>query len=75
MQRKARIDAAGALHHIIVRGIEPWKTFLYDEVRNSFVEKGVKDGKRPELVGGGLIRSLGGWIAAKGARGGQDRIK
>ena len=27
----------------------------------SFVEKGISRGKRPELVGGGLIRSLGGW--------------
>jgi hypothetical protein len=26
-----------------------------------FVEQGVKAGSRPELVGGGLIRSLGGW--------------
>jgi len=42
---------------------------------SEFVEKGVKDGKRPELVGGGLIRSLGGWVAAKAMRGGKDRIK
>ncbi len=27
----------------------------------SFVEKGISHGKRSELVGGGLIRSLGGW--------------
>jgi putative transposase len=27
----------------------------------SFVKDGVKRGRRPELVGGGLIRSLGGW--------------
>jgi putative transposase len=27
----------------------------------SFVGKGVSQGKRPELVGGGLVRSLGGW--------------
>nr|CBX29705.1 unknown protein [uncultured Desulfobacterium sp.] len=27
MPRKARIDAAGALHHIIVRGIERRKIF------------------------------------------------
>jgi len=26
-----------------------------------FVKEGVSHGKRPELVGGGLIRSLGGW--------------
>jgi putative transposase len=27
-----------------------------------FVEQGVGQGKRPELVGGGLIRSMGGWF-------------
>ena len=26
-----------------------------------YVQKGVKLGRRPELVGGGLVRSLGGW--------------
>jgi hypothetical protein len=26
-----------------------------------YVEEGISWGKRPELVGGGLIRSLGGW--------------
>ena len=31
----------------------------------SFVKEGVKQGRRPELVGGGLIRSLGGWDAVK----------
>ena len=42
----------------------------------SYVEKGITLGKRPELVGGGLIRSLGGWDEVKKMRlGGQDRIK
>jgi len=27
-----------------------------------FVERGADQGKRPELVGGGLIRSMGGWF-------------
>ena len=26
-----------------------------------YVKKGISLGRRPELVGGGLIRSLGGW--------------
>jgi REP element-mobilizing transposase RayT len=30
-----------------------------------FVKKGVNQGRRPELVGGGLIRSVGGWHAFK----------
>ena len=30
-----------------------------------FIKKGVNQGRRPELVGGGLIRSVGGWQAFK----------
>jgi len=42
----------------------------------SYVEKGIPMGRRPELVGGGLIRSLGGWDEIKKMRlTGQDRIK
>jgi len=33
-----------------------------------FVSEGIKQGHRPELVGGGLIRSLGGWSAVKSLR-------
>ena len=33
-----------------------------------FVEQGIAHGQRPELVGGGLIRSLGGWSAVKSLR-------
>jgi putative transposase len=40
-----------------------------------YVEKGIGLGSRPELVGGGLVRSLGGWNAAKRARREQGRIK
>jgi putative transposase len=31
------------------------------EKYEKFVEDGIKAGNRPDLVGGGLIRSLGGW--------------
>ena len=42
----------------------------------SYVEKGISMGRRPELVGGGLIRSLGGWNEVRKMRlTGQDRIK
>jgi len=34
-----------------------------------YVEKGIPQGRRPELVGGGLIRSLGGWSAVLALRG------
>jgi len=39
MPRKARIDAPGALHHIIVRGIERRKIFDDDIDRNNFLDR------------------------------------
>ena len=42
----------------------------------SYAKKGMGQGRRPELVGGGLIRSLGGWSEVKKLRRtGQDRMK
>ena len=42
----------------------------------SYVRKGIDQGRRPELTGGGLVRSLGGWSMIKKLRiKGQDRIK
>ncbi len=42
----------------------------------SYVKEGIDQGRRPELVGGGLIRSLGGWAEVKKLRlKGQDRMK
>ena len=41
----------------------------------SFVSKGVEQGGRPDLVGGGLLRSVGGWAALKGFRDIGVRIK
>jgi REP-associated tyrosine transposase len=35
---------------------------------NAFVKKGISEGKRPDLIGGGLIRSTGGWSALKAQR-------
>jgi hypothetical protein len=41
-----------------------------------FVEEGIEQGRRPELVGGGLIRSLGGWAEINRNRlNKRDRIK
>ena len=41
-----------------------------------YVREGLTQGRRPELVGGGLIRSLGGWSEfRKLRRTGQDRMK
>lgn len=39
MPRKSRIDAPGALHHIIVRGIEGRDIFRDDKDRNNFLER------------------------------------
>ena len=39
MPRKARIDAPGALHHIIVRGIEKRDIFLDDTDRYNFLDR------------------------------------
>lgn len=42
----------------------------------SYVEEGLDQGRRPELVGGGLIRSLGGWREVKKSRlQGERRLK
>ena len=40
-----------------------------------YVEKGIALGKRPELTGGGLIRSMGGWGQAKVLRRTGTRLK
>jgi REP element-mobilizing transposase RayT len=48
------------------------------EARNryrQFVERGIAQGRREDLVGGGLIRSLGGWAEVKKKRRGAERIK
>ena len=39
----------------------------------NYVQKGIDQGRKPELVGGGLIRSLGGWSAVKALRRSGDR--
>ncbi len=91
MPRQSRIDAPGALHHVIVRGIARRK-ILYDDTEfilrrcgrrranskrhyRDFVCKGVDQGRRPELTGGGLIRSVGGWTALKALRKGKGYSK
>ena len=39
MPRKARIDSVGAIHHIIIRGIERKKIFRNDADRENFIER------------------------------------
>jgi putative transposase len=40
-----------------------------------YVEKSLGQGRRPELVGGGLVRSAGGWSVVKSMRRGFERMK
>jgi len=41
----------------------------------TYVERGIAQGRRPELVGGGLVRSAGGWSVIKAMRRVQDHMK
>jgi REP-associated tyrosine transposase len=41
----------------------------------SFVAKGADQGRRPDLIGGGLLRSVGGWSELKEFRDIGVRIK
>ena len=40
----------------------------------NFVRRGVSHGKRPELTGGGLVRSAGGWAALNSLKREGDRV-
>lgn len=40
-----------------------------------FVARGIAEGKRPDLTGGGLLRSSGGWTGLKGFREAGVRVK
>lgn len=43
---------------------------------SAYVEAGIEQGRRPELVGGGVIRRVGGWAEVEKIRlMGQDRLK
>jgi putative transposase len=39
-----------------------------------YVKEAIEDGRRPELVGGGLIRSLGGWSQVVSLRRSKERV-
>lgn len=41
----------------------------------SFVAKGVKEGSRPDLAGGGMLRSVGGWKELKELRDSGQRVR
>ena len=39
MPRQARIDAPGAVHHILIRGIEQTAIFVDDQDREDFIKR------------------------------------
>jgi REP element-mobilizing transposase RayT len=45
------------------------------KIYRAFVEKGITEGRRPDLTGGGLLRSSGGWFALKASRKAGIRLK
>ena len=68
-------------HGVILGGSKnDWQDFQYvlrlfgDKERttrgryNEFVRKGIEQGERSDLIGGGLLRSQGGWAAVKALR-------
>lgn len=55
-------DVDEVLAHFGTRGKEA------REIYRRFVYEGVNRGRRPDLVGGGLIRSLGGWAEVQSIR-------
>jgi len=40
-----------------------------------YVSEGVEQGRRPELVGAGLLRSVGGWKGLKEMRDSGERVR
>lgn len=58
-----------------VYGLFSEKKRLARTMYRVFVEKGILDGKRPDLTGGGLLRSTGGWTVLKGLRKVGIRVK
>jgi len=38
------------------------------EKHEEFIKGGIHEGHRPDLIGGGLLRSLGGWSQVKSLR-------
>ena len=55
-----------------VLGLFNRKVYLARKQYHDFVVKGIEMGRRPDLIGGGLIRSTGGWQAVKAF--GRDKI-
>ena len=76
LQALGRFTYSG--HHILIgkkendwQGVEPVLRLFGNKLNScrkrylQYIEDGVGQGRRSELIGGGLIRSLGGWSVAK----------
>jgi len=50
------------------------KTNIARKAYEAYVLKGISKGRRPDLVGGGLIRSFGGWLALRDLRETNTRV-
>ena len=65
---------------LVGKGDYPWQDTAYvlkqfgstvtaaRQKYREFVANGISQGQRPDLIGGGLIRSMGGWEAVKASR-------
>ena len=58
-----------------VLGFFSGKREIAQGLYGQYVFEGIEKGRRPELVGGGLIRSLGGWSEARKEGKSQKRLK
>jgi REP element-mobilizing transposase RayT len=58
-----------------ILGLFDRKVALARRRYRAFVQEGIGQGRKPDLVGGGLIRSLGGWDKVKRLRGDVRRVK
>ena len=61
-------DTDYVLAYFVKRKVQARKKY------ESFIEEGFKQGRRKDLTGGGLIRSLGGWTEAREDLKGRDHI-
>ena len=72
---------------LLGRGIPPWQDRAYVlawfghrerpacQAYRAYLREGLSQGRRPDLVGGGLIRSLGGWAEVRAIRQRGERVR
>ena len=69
-KRKSEWQDVNKVLGMFSRKVQPARKQYYD-----FVVKGIDMGRRPDLIGGGLIRSTGGWQAVKALGGKKIHLK